>query len=218
MYTLRTEQKQKGRKGGKRKEVGGQGEKAGLVSVCQWGQARGRRGPQVRLREAVPSTTTGWHRRPRLALDRRSRWAGPGQAWRADLGCSQPSSLQAKGGGQSGHMFWPLGICFCQLTPRFSITHSVGILFLLRDQSLLPEVEPVWCVSLWGAVCSGSRARILEEKRKGIPRVRAGRANENTGAEEGRRFACITWLSWDHPEAPARASPRAGVGREKHDH
>lgn len=65
----------------------------------------------------VPSTATGWHWRPRLALDRRSQWAGLGQAWAADLGCSQPSSLLAKGEGRCGPMFWPLGIGFCQLTP-----------------------------------------------------------------------------------------------------
>ena len=108
------EEKREGRKSEKRKEEGGWEGKAGWVPL---GPGQRQRGPQVRLREAVPSTTTGWRWRPQLALDRRSQWAGLGQAWEADPGCSQPSSLQAKGEGRCGPVFGPLGIGFCQLTP-----------------------------------------------------------------------------------------------------
>lgn len=74
------------------------------------------RGPRVRLMEVVPSTTTGWHRRPWLGLVSRHQRAGPGLAVRADPVLLSLCSL-AKVKCLSGPPWWPLGVCCCQLTP-----------------------------------------------------------------------------------------------------
>lgn len=83
-FPLRTKWKQEGRKGEKKRKEAllwamlplffpygvGEGE----------GPARGQGRAKVRLKEVVPSTTTGWHWRPQMALVRSSWWAGTGQA------------------------------------------------------------------------------------------------------------------------------------------
>lgn len=61
-----------------------------------------------------------------------------------------------------------------------------------------------------------AHAEILGKQRKGFPGVQAGRANETRGPEKAGDLLVVTWLSWDHPEAPVLFCPRAGVAREKH--
>lgn len=43
---------------------------------------------------------------------------------------------------------------------------------------------------------------VILEKRKDLPAHKDGRANENTGAKEREAIFPVTWLSWDHPDAP----------------
>lgn len=88
--TLTTGWKQGGRKGGEeRKEAGGREGRRGGAVPALWSvlpppsPSRGQRGQEARLREAVPSTTTGWHRRPWLATVRQRWWAVQGKPGRA---------------------------------------------------------------------------------------------------------------------------------------
>lgn len=112
------EEKLEGRKSEKRKEEGGWGGKAGWVPLGPGQRPKGSPG------EAEGGGAQHHHR---VALETAAglgqeepvgrSGAGLGQAWAADPGCSQPSSLLAKGEGRCGPMFWPLGIGSCQLTP-----------------------------------------------------------------------------------------------------
>lgn len=172
--------------------------------VCQQGQARGQ-GGQGKAKEAVPGTTTGWHRRPRWP------WAGGLMGRDLPTQGSVPQLWSLLSSGQGEGWVWACVPAFgSEFLPAHSLIqpHSLhGILLLLRHPSPRGGAAPVCTGVCWELSAAGrGRADTAEQKREILP-VQAGRA------EEGEVIRPVTWLSWA-PQTPVSSPSTCRHWRE----
>lgn len=150
--TLWTEWTRGGRKGEERMEVGGRGQEADLSDFLSQGgggggrphySALGQAWGQRSYSEATGGGSQHYHRvAPETMAGLVQRHWGRTRGL-TSTALSGPSSGQGNSTG-SGFLSGPLGAYCCQLSPRFSITHSIGI-------GLLPRACSAWVgPALWG--------------------------------------------------------------------